>query len=271
MTTTQTFEHTLVWHCPACGRSERQVTMAKSREVEVDQKVCAGTLISHPAKNMYWTDHSVLETTTRPGMVSTRQYGTPPPRLYAQGGYVGPQVGALSRHHTPGKAVDFNMTSAQRNPFGALGQFVDATMLQSIAGLHTPRPNPAVVKAKEKAATLAKLQEGDVIQLVSKAGAVLQGEILALRRGNTSARIKGFDHVGGEAGGHHVYWPLGEFDVEILVESYRVTPEDRIIAVMAGYAPDAFKEMTESRRAALRRTHGAKARRVAELVKGEGG
>lgn len=242
------YKHSLDWVCLLCSNKTHTEHITTSRDLEVYPKTCAGALVSHRPTDMAWSNHRVE------------------PIIYAQGGPVGP--------YAPGKA---NMTSS----FGALDSWLtDPGLRRAVTDLHTPKASKAAVKAKEQADIAQKIIVGDVIQLVSKAGAVLQGEVLAVRRvhGRHGAvqkvRIKGFDHVGGEAGGHHVYWPLAEFDVEILIEAYRLTDEDRAVAVLSGYGEEAFRDMAETRRQALRSSYGAKARRVAEILnaqRGEGG
>jgi hypothetical protein len=264
------YEHTLLWHCPTCGRTERSRTVASSRNLEVDQKVCTGMLISHGAREMYWTDHSVRPIFS--GKVASHSY--------AQGGFI----------PTPPNTKETNMAN-NFHQSGALGGLVtdtsflsqigglvaDTSFLSQIAELHTPKPNPAVMKAKEQAEIVKKIIVGDVIQLVAKAGSVIQGEVLAMKRQRgrvgppISVRIKGFDHVGGAAGGHHVYWTLAEFDVEILVEAYRITQEDKLIALLGGFSDEAWGRLTEQQRTNYRSSYRCKADRVTELLKGGGG
>lgn len=227
------FRHSLTWRCPQCNHKTGKSYTMPTRNLDLTGgEICAGQVVSHAPTEMMWSAHEVVPI----------------------GGLVGPS------------------TWPERPSFNEL--ITSAGMSETVRRLHTPKPNPALIKAKEQAEIAQKVIVGDVIQLVSKDGAVLQGEVLAVRRNfgkPVQVRLKGFDHVGGKSGGHHVYWPLKKYDVEILVESYRVTEEDRLVCVIGGYSEDAFKTMTEARRLQLRNSYGAKARRAAQILKGEGG
>jgi hypothetical protein len=125
-----------------------------------------------------------------------------------------------------------------------------------------------------------QLEPGDRIRLTEVSGpmtagrrpkardaAVIEGVILGIKEkhGGPQVRIKGFDHTGGKAGGQHIWLPVGDYHVEVLHKTFRMTPADRVIAELAGVSESAYRAASDNQRISWRQSYSKRAERIAAL------
>lgn len=99
-------------------------------------------------------------------------------------------------------------------------------------------------------------------------GAVLEGRVVGIkvRNGHSEVRVAGFDHTGGEAGGQHVWFPVGAYKVEVLHKAYRLTDDDRVLIAIAGISESVWKTLSDHRRDLHRENWGNRVRKVKALL-----
>lgn len=185
----------------------------------------------------------------------------------------------MSDHRPRGIAMDINstlearMTSpATRIPMSFIQQLNEWTAEGEKARLERLARQREAQKTPVQVFNELDLQVGDEVKLSSE-GATLQGKILQIKGAQQGKlipelRIAGFDHTGGKAGGQHVFFPVDTHPVaEVISRAYRITPEDKLIAALAGVGEETWIGAGNTYRETQRRRYANKAARVKALVK----
>lgn len=106
---------------------------------------------------------------------------------------------------------------------------------------------------------------------IKKDGAILEGVVtrVKVKSGRSRIQIDGFDTAG-----NGIFWPVENYQIEVLHRVYRWTEEDRLLAAVLGYSEHAWEIITEDSRASLRLVGGervAKVKTALGLDKKDGG
>ncbi len=95
-------------------------------------------------------------------------------------------------------------------------------------------------------------------------GATLEGTVRRVKRGKDGKwkiQINGF-----AVSGNNVFWPIGDYQVEVLHRAYRWTPLDRVTAELAGIQEGAWEKASEEYREVTRHRYGARARKIQQVL-----